>query len=1095
MYDAIYTWGYGEQMVSTLQALGHLASIAGGLVAGAFAIGFLIVIFFGSMKQQGMLHIWSFLFFGVTIVEIFFHSTDTFVVEDEFYGSATVVNDVPTAIGILLSLTTSAERALMHAFEDAYSTPNSQRYSSYGVGFSMVSHLSLNQARPMDQYFIRTFNEYISQCYSNYLLTDAKRISELVHSSNIQNELGANTIGYTTLVYDASHPNGQVMICSDAWAAIQAKIPTEANNAIGRIARHMRMDSSKVASGMAETSQLFFGISKSAQDYATQLMLKNMLSDGLMAMSYAAGADPATAAYGAAISSRTMRDQQNLTGFMSKEVLPLYKAIAVLLVTAISLLMAVFSLLFAAWRHLLTAVTLFLALMLWGTIATILNFYIAGHIESAIAQYTNGEWLTIAHMGLVDRDVTSYFSFLMYMSVFIPIIAYTLVKGSEMGFVQLFSGGTAAAANAANAGAGQTATGNVNLANGRVGQMTAGDRYGNFTRSGEGYNFESVGQDGAGNVYRAQGSTINGGSLSTVTGGAGSTTLDNSQATTTNLSNVDTGIQSAIATGKQERVSQVNTAAQSVMDTASAAYSQSAMRGETDTSAESLAKTLGVSASDARNMSASIKESTTKAITKTLEEAHRNGSVSSTDFGLSAHAGWKTSEVAELVTGVHAGIDGKITFSGKNESGESFSFTLGESESRSFSKEYQAGVSKAFNDHQDAILSQADTLQRINSFNDSDVKQAAHNYQKALSEQESYEKGASRMLSENGSLSVKTLQMIQDRFIAADDRLSDLFARNPEAAVNEANKRISDAAIGKGAAADQRELRNAVEAVIGANLANIRQDSENMLNAGKINNSAAIETGKNRIKSMDVVNPVESRDLKAEYDETRNEIAQNSRKEMADFGAKHAQGNEAAADNMGRVLQEHKDAAQSDRSAFTAIGGATSEAVGGTIGGLPSLAGKAVDWIAPGVGNDNSRKDGLRDSKIIQEENQVMRSVSRGIESGFIKEGFATYQIDDATAASKLSDDDLRNILKGQNAVPYHKAVTNEVIHAARAELGFRGAPLGDVTKGDPNVIGDRFFGSNESTSNNVKRELNELKDNIESLERNSNSKQGDNSV
>jgi hypothetical protein len=273
----------------------HTICVLGGLIAGAFAICFLIVIFFGSLKQQGMLHIWSFLFFGVTIVEIFFHSTDTFVVEDEFYGSATVVDDVPTAIGVLLSLTTSAERALMHVFEDAFSTPNSQRYSSHGIGFSMASHLSLNQVRPMDQYFIRTFNEYIAQCYSNYLLTDAQRISELVHSSNIQNELAYNTIGYTTLVYDASHPNGQVMICSDAWSVIQAKIPTEANNAIGRIARHTKIDSSKASSGMAETSQLFFGISKSAQEYATQLMLKNMLSDGLMAMSYASGADPATA--------------------------------------------------------------------------------------------------------------------------------------------------------------------------------------------------------------------------------------------------------------------------------------------------------------------------------------------------------------------------------------------------------------------------------------------------------------------------------------------------------------------------------------------------------------------------------------------------------------------------------------------------------------------------------------------------------------------------------------------------------------------------------------------------------------------------------
>lgn len=539
--------------------------------------------------------------------------------------------------------------------------------------------------------------------------------------------------------------------------------------------------------------------------------------------------------------------------------------------------------------------------------------------------------------------------------------------------------------------------------------------------------------------------------------------------------------------------------AENVIDKASAAYSENAMRGQIDTSVESLAKTFGVSDSDARSMSASISESKTKAITKALEEAHRNGSVSSTDFGLSAHAGWELPKAAKWISGADVGVNGRITFSGKNESGENFSFTLGESESASYSANYQAGVSKAFNEHKDAILSQADTLQNINSFNASDVKQAAHDYQKALSEQESYEKSASRMFSENGSLNIKALQMIQDRFIAADNHLSELFARNPEAAINEANTRINNAAIGRNStAADQRELRNAVEAVVGANLTDIRKDSENMLKDGKIDNGAAIEAGKNRIQSMDVVNPVEDRNLKSEYDKTRDEIASDSQKEMDNFAAKNAQGNEAATDNMSRVLQERKDAAESDRSAFTAIGGAASEAVGGTIGAIPGVLEKAADWVAPGIGNDNSRKDGLRDSKIIHEENQVMRSVSRGIESGFIKEGFATYQIDNAAAIAKLNDDDLRNILKGQNAVPYHKAVTNEVIHAVRAELGFRGAPLGDVTKGDPNEVGEHFFGSGagESASNdNIKRELNELKDNVESLERNSNNKQGNNGV
>lgn len=464
--DSIYTWGYGEDIRNILISIKFFTANATYLIDTAIAIGLLLVMY-KETQENNTDRIMKVAFLALIVSQLFFHSTKDYMVEDEVTNQAFAVTNVPVGIGELFSLFTSVERVLIKAFESSYSTPNSLNFSQVGLGFSMAAHLSTNSASFIDGNAHETFMEYTTNCIASGMI-DGQINKNIIMSEDIVGSMRVQ--GFETIVYNSDGTVTQVS-CQNAYDNHIVKyFQTESNSYIqNRIASQMGIEGIKVEGALQDTSGLFFGISKSGKDYVMQQMGKNMLKKGLEVMAMTTGGDTQALAYSSALSSSTMENQWQQAGIMTQSTLPMTKAYLTSIILALTPLLALLSIMFGDWKYIKMIVTLLTTLMLFSPIASVINYLMYLKLEEMIPIMSKGLWMPMLAMRDINSQVFSYLNYLSYAAMFIPILAYSLVKASEQGFVNFMSSMGGASSNAGNTGASQKVTG-ANIGNTSVGK-------------------------------------------------------------------------------------------------------------------------------------------------------------------------------------------------------------------------------------------------------------------------------------------------------------------------------------------------------------------------------------------------------------------------------------------------------------------------------------------------------------------------------------------------------------------------------------------------------------------------------------------------
>lgn len=859
--DTIYAWGYGEDIRNILISIKFFTANATYLIDSAIAIGILLVMY-RDTKEDNTDRIVKVIFLALVVSQLFFHAKKDYMVEDEVTNQAFAVTDIPIGIGELFSLFSTTERVLLKAFESSYSTPNSLNYSQVGLGFSMSAHLATNNAMFIDGNAHETFMDYTTNCIASGMI-DGQINKNLIASENIVANI--RVTGFETLVYKNDGTVVQ-MSCQDSYDNyILNYFQNESNSYIqNRIAAQMSLDPGTVDTALQDTSTLFFGISKSGQDYVMQQMGRNMLKKGLNVMAMTTGGDTQALAYSSALSSSTMENQWQQAGMMTQSTLPMIKAYLTSLVLAITPLIALLSIMFADWKYIKMIITLLATLMLFSPLASVINYLMYLKLEKIIPVISQDLWMPMLAMKDINSQIYSYINFLGYAAMSIPLLAYSLVKASEQGFVNFMSSMGGTSSGAANTGAGQKVTG-ANIGNTKVGGGSHTGINGTTSDMGGGsFQTNSIQSSAEGTYSEQITKSSNGNTNSTLSNSVADITMQNDQLSSIGYKNLGSEITTSHQNSYNQAKVNESSSLESISNTLSSGLSTSMAQGQIFTSSDDFSKNTGLSQADSRSIVDSQNEAIVNTLNSKLSESKNSSTTADAGFKLGGHVGWDAKDTfVGKISGVSAGANGNFQVSGTSTDGKSFSVDMSKDEMANIQKSVSDSLSKTFNQDSGLALRTSQSLADNQVFSSTSLKSNMDAYTKAHSIAEKYSENYSKTDSDSVSFASKVMPEVTKQFIQNDERLKAMYesgdSRATKNAVDEASKRI-DKAYTNGTGADYNNLNNAFITVSGFDAkGNISNLVNSQINQGKnidSNVGNVVSHGQNHISNTNVNNSI-----------------------------------------------------------------------------------------------------------------------------------------------------------------------------------------------------------------------------------------------
>lgn len=953
--DSIYTWGYGEDVRNILSSIKFFTGNATYLIDAAIMVGLLLV-FYKESNEGNMDRVAKMVFLSIIVSQLFFHSTKDYMVEDEVTNQAFAVTDIPVGVGELFSIFTNVERILTEAFESSFSTPNSLNYSQVGLGFSMVAHLDMQKATFASGYAHETFMDYTTNCIASGMLDESISSDDIIKSENILQDL--RVVGYETIVTKAGGAKEQIS-CQDCYDNyITTYVTQEVNDFIKyHLVAVNNIDEDKKLNALQDTSTLFTGITKDGQRYVKQFMVRNMLKKGLKVMAMTTGGDTQALAYASAVSESTLNNQWQQAGIMAQSTLPMIKAYLTSVILAMTPLLALLAIMFGDWKYIKMIITLLITLMLFSPLASIINFLIYSKLEKIIPLMNHGLWMPMVSSGYINQQIISYLNFLGYAAMSIPLLAYSLVKASEMGFVNFMSSMGGSVSGAANAGANQKVTG-VNIGNTRVASSSVTAQDGVTTSMGGGATQNTKINEGFdGGAYEAKTTTsANGNTMTNFNNAVGSFTSHNGELSGASLNSLDTSIANGITASKSEAYAKESSALESINNTVSEGINQSLAKGQIYTDANDFSENFGTDISDSRSLISGQQEAIKTTLQERLDQSRQTNTTEEAGFRLAGRAGWNSEDSILGFTGLKIGTDGSVNVSGTSTNGESFSLNMSKDDGLDFIKTVGDTFSKILNNNEGLALRASKSLADNEVFSDTNLKADMEAYSKAHSTAEKLSNTFGQTENETHSFNTKNSLPLIEKFIENSD--NDVLKGNynyggihMQQAVDEASIRMTRAALHpEQYPTDYNILKESYKDISGGyDISTNQFDTvNNHISTGKNldeNVKDQITSGHNNISSSKVSNTIDQ-DPTNLYNNAAKEFKDQSNLDMENYKKEIALNTEKHIEKGGEIIQQGRDEAMDDSrmgKALSAIGDGARD-----IGkGLDNLD-KPYRWESPG---------------------------------------------------------------------------------------------------------------------------------------------------
>ncbi|BBF23488.1 conjugal transfer protein TraG N-terminal domain-containing protein [Sutterella megalosphaeroides] len=485
-----YAYWNGSQVADVLQAVVGIVGTDGYRTGMSFLAiaGFLTVMTVAAVRYRGGDVIqWFaatvFFFFVVFVPKVNVN------VHDVRAMTVKTVANVPMGPAFVACATSQIGKWTAELFETAFSDVDAARFTKFGAVFPERVVAALQTTGPVLPETRALLNPFIEHCIAPEILDSDAKLTALMQSTNLLSTI--KTSGWLNPARFFLREDGTPLYCTDAVSVIETQlktveIPAQERKLLVRLADGSATDAvfeTALRKAIPEAETLLLGISRSMSESLGHALLMTEIPKGLADYAGTSAAGSGAAAFAASI--ELSKAQAHLSteisfrtmGELVKVYLPkLRNLLEAVLIAAFPLVFLVLVGLGSQGGAVARMyAVLFIWISLWAPLAAVMNHLIvhmdAEPMNRLVAEYGG---TTLLAADAVRVAGTTSQAMAGYLMIFIPIIAYAIAKGSEMGAVSLASSVLSPANSAAQAQSSSAAMGNVTTGANAQGSTTLG---------------------------------------------------------------------------------------------------------------------------------------------------------------------------------------------------------------------------------------------------------------------------------------------------------------------------------------------------------------------------------------------------------------------------------------------------------------------------------------------------------------------------------------------------------------------------------------------------------------------------------------------
>lgn len=657
-----YAYWNGGQIRDLFEALVSICSGSSyeGLLKTAVLAGFLVTLTGALLKWQGLASK-VYLFAAVLFYSVMLVPKVDVAIHDERSADVYVVSNVPFGVGFFASATSKIGHFLTESFETAFSLPDAERFSKFGLVYPQRALNSLLAAGPVTPEGRALTDRVIADCIGPELLDHSDKAAELSHSGDIWATISAD--GWINPARSSVSSDGTVQRCDQALQNLEQHLNTVEldflSKRLGTVLVPERIDPADVIRRtLPQSEALLLGVSRSLE----QSLKHSVMLRGMASIAAQAGAPLDLAAkYSASQANLTSEINYRTLARLAEHSLPKIRNCVEFIVIAafplmLLLMVAAGSAAGAVFRSFFVLLIWF---QLWAPLLSVANYLmisVDANPMNRIATEFGGSTLLAA--GIIREAGATSQAIAGSIMLLIPLIAFALAKGSDMAFVSMATGLMAPAQGASSGASAQAAAGNFNAGNISMGNTSMNSASANKSDLSSSWSdpYASKSQTAYGSVTRDETGTVTGmartsidlgvsssGALThsrtTGTASSSATTLTASESQALSLSSAATSSNAvsrefarAMSQGLSERLS----AGQSTAGSSSSSYSKST--GESSTVSRGLSNSENLSFTSGAKLQAGGGEAqfSTDAAKEAAKDAKGVSSASSENLNLAA---------------------------------------------------------------------------------------------------------------------------------------------------------------------------------------------------------------------------------------------------------------------------------------------------------------------------------------------------------------------------------------------------------------------------------------------------------------------------
>lgn len=476
-----YAFWNGEQVATLLHAIvGLTSSSLFTLLAMTFTLlGFLVLTTGASITYRPV----EIVFFGAALVVMMGVLTPkvTIAVEDTRTHRVEVVANVPMGLGWPAARLSEVSYQLTRLFETAFNDVDAAQFSQYGVVFPQKAINTLLAVGPVSVALREDLNQFLSHCVVPEIVENRTKREEVMTSVSLWSTIKASGwVNPARRVVVA----GDLVSCPQALTNIesvmsttelpkierllgtQLNLPDVANESLDAAVRRVLPGAEALMLGAArdlteslKQSVLMTTLPRAVDDFA----LRNHSP-----MTVAVALSRSQGNMAAEINYRTM-------GEMAAQMLPKVRNLLEFIILAAFPLVFLVMLMLGhkSGTILRSYLAMLFSICLWGPLMAAVNYLIVhtdANTMNRLVEATGG--VTLASLAAIREAGATSQSMAGYLMLLVPLLAYAIARGSEMGVATLTNSIMGPASSAAQSLGNSLAMGNVNAGNTSLGNAT-----------------------------------------------------------------------------------------------------------------------------------------------------------------------------------------------------------------------------------------------------------------------------------------------------------------------------------------------------------------------------------------------------------------------------------------------------------------------------------------------------------------------------------------------------------------------------------------------------------------------------------------------